>query len=369
MNILILNWRDIKNPSGGGAEILTQEIAKRWVSAGNHVVLFTAAFAGSKSDELVDGVKIIRKGSWWNVHIIAFFYYLFFFRKTFDVVIDEVHWFPFFSIFYARKKTVLLACEVASGLFSYELPFPLDLFGRLIEKFYLWLYRNASTLAISPSTKEDLVQEGFQSKNITVLPMGLTIPPNTIKQNKEKEKIIIFLGRLNKQKGIDDAITAFHTLKRDKIVDKLWILGAGKKEYLKEIKYRVNSLDLSSSVSFFGFVNEVEKFKLLSKAHILIVPSVHEGWGLTVSEAGYVGTPAVVYRSRGLCDTIKNGENGFLVDTNPEGLIAGVKKALNDKALYERIRANAIESAKLYDWQKSADIGIKFLENFVARKV
>ena len=367
MNILILNWRDIKNPSGGGAEILTQEIAKRWVSAGNHVVLFTAAFAGSKSDESVDGVKIIRKGSWWNVHIIAFFYYLFFLRNTFDVVIDEVHWFPFFANLYAGKKTILLACEVADKLFSYVLPFPFSLIGRLLEKLYLYLYRNVPTLAISPSTKEDLIRAGFQEKNISVLPMGLTIPRGVKKYNKEKGKTLIFLGRLNKQKGIEDALSAFRSLSKENIVDRLWVVGSVSEEYVKELKNSVKDLS-ASSVVFFGFVDEVEKFNLLSKAHILIVPSIHEGWGLTVSEAGYVGTPAVVYRSRGLCDTITDGENGFLVDSSPEGLVVGVRKAIEDEALYARVRTHAIESAKLHDWEQSADIGIKFLQNHFSVK-
>lgn len=100
----------------------------------------------------------------------------------------------------------------------------------------------------------------------------------------------------------------------------------------------------------------------------MIVPSIHEGWGLTVSEAGYVGTPAVVYRSRGLCDTITDGENGFLVDSSPEGLVVGVRKAIEDEALYARVRTHAIESAKLHDWEQSADIGIKFLQNHFSVK-
>ncbi len=54
MNILILNWRDIKNPSSGGAEILTHEIAKQWVAWGNSVIQFSSLFAGAKSEEIID---------------------------------------------------------------------------------------------------------------------------------------------------------------------------------------------------------------------------------------------------------------------------------------------------------------------------
>jgi hypothetical protein len=51
VNILIYNWRDIKNPASGGAEILTHEIAKRLVSKGHKITIFTAAFAGCKKNK------------------------------------------------------------------------------------------------------------------------------------------------------------------------------------------------------------------------------------------------------------------------------------------------------------------------------
>src|SRR5579864_435561 len=127
MTILILNWRDIKNPSGGGAEILTQEMAKRWVEQGHTVIQFSSLFKNAKSKEVIDGVQFIRKGTWWSVHIIAFFYYLFVFKKNTDVVIDEVHWFPFFAVLYAPTKTVALVCEVANKLFYRIFPYPVAL--------------------------------------------------------------------------------------------------------------------------------------------------------------------------------------------------------------------------------------------------
>ena len=57
--ILILNWRDIKNPNSGGAEVLTHEMAKRWVLWGHEVTQFSSKFRGAKGEEVVDGVRII----------------------------------------------------------------------------------------------------------------------------------------------------------------------------------------------------------------------------------------------------------------------------------------------------------------------
>ncbi len=59
MNILIYNWRDIRNPDAGGAEVFTHEVARRWVESGNEVTMFTSAFGGCKKEEVVDGICFI----------------------------------------------------------------------------------------------------------------------------------------------------------------------------------------------------------------------------------------------------------------------------------------------------------------------
>lgn len=169
MNILILNWRDIRNPNSGGAEILTHELAKGWVKAGNKVTLLTANFKNGKKSEAVDGINIIRLGRWWNIHFVAFFYYIFKLRKRTDIIVDEVHWFPFFAAVYAKKKTIALTCEVANKLFFTLFPFPVAYAFRLLEKVYLFLYKNVPALTISESTKKDLIKEGIRRDLITVL--------------------------------------------------------------------------------------------------------------------------------------------------------------------------------------------------------
>lgn len=353
MNILILNWRDIKNPASGGAEILTHEIAKRWVQKGHKVTQVSTGFSNCQRREIVDGVKIIRLGKWWSVHFLAFFYYLFYLRKNVDIIIDEVHWYPFFAKLYASKKTILLACEVAEKLFFSLFPYPLAILGRFLEKIYLFLYKNTPTLVISPSTKEDLIKEGFKAKNITVLPMGLNIPSNTKIYPKEKKPTIIYLGRLCKQKGIEDALKAFEQVKKEISNSVLWIVGAGEKSYVKKLKNIAKQI--SEDIIFFGFVSEREKFKLLSKAHILIVPSVHEGWGLIVPEAGFVGTPSVVYNVGGLRDLVEKGQNGEIAEKTPEAMGQAIKKLLNDPVKYDKLQKGARKKAEIYDWDNTAE--------------
>jgi glycosyltransferase involved in cell wall biosynthesis len=363
MNILILNWRDPKNPNAGGAELLTQELARRWVKKGHHVSQFSSMFNKAKKEEVIDGVHFIRQGSWWSVHFFACFYYLRFLKNSTDVIIDEVHWFPFFSVLYAPQKTITLVCEVANKLLFQIFPYPIATVWRLIEKIYLITYKNVPAMAISQSTYDDLLAEGHASKKIIILPMGLTRLAKLKHFSKEKVPTLICVSRLNNQKGSFDIIESFALVKKKIATAKLWLVGSGTDEIITELKKKIAENYLNSSVEFYGFVSEEKKFELLSRAHLLISASKQEGWGLTIPEAGLTKTPSVVYNIRGFRDTIDNGKDGILTNTNPVALSKGIIEVLQNKDMYKRLSLKAEEKAKQYSWDKSASIALKFLQS------
>jgi glycosyltransferase involved in cell wall biosynthesis len=361
MNILILNWRDIKNPSGGGAEILTHELAKGWKNKGHHVTQFSSCFYRSKKEDTLDGVKIIRRGHWWTVHLYAFFYYL---RKknNYDIVIDEVHWFPFFAKLYAPKKTIALTCETATKLFPRIFPPVISYAFQLLEKLYFLIYKTVPTMTISESTKKDLIKEGVKKDLITVLPMGVTIPKNLKKYDKEKNPTFIYLARLNKQKGIYDVISAFAIINRATPNSKLWIVGTGEKNFVDEAKSLVKKYGLEKNIKFFGFVDESKKFELLARAHILLVPSLHEGWGLTVPEASAVGTPSIVYNVAGLRDIARNTKSVVVLKNNsPSEMAASALEILNNNKLYKQLQ-NSVDSEWLTTWDKTSEVALKVIK-------
>ncbi len=362
MTILILNWRDIKNPTGGGAEILTHEMAKRWVEAGHKVTQISSSFPHAKPKETIDGVDFIRIGSWWNVQIFACFYYLRHLRKQTDILIDEVHWFPFFSYLYAPKKTIAFVCEVADKLFFTIFPYPIAYCWRLIEKVYLFLYRRVPTMVISPSTYKDMLKEGHLRSNLVILPMGLTIPTEIKNYQKEKDPTLIYVARLNQQKGIFDVLKAFALIHKELPKALLWIVGSGSQEIMRELKEFVAQEGITKFVRFYGFVDGSKKFELLKRAHVLISASVQEGWGLTVPEAGMTKTPAVVYNTNGFCDIIENNKNGLLVEHNPEALRDGVLTLLQNKSKYEDMQVAMYKKAKEYSWENTASVSLKFLK-------
>lgn len=362
MRILLLNWRDIKNPQSGGAEILTHEMAKRWVAWGHPVTVFTSRFPGGRHEEEVDGVRILRRGAWWTVHAYAFFYYVLH-GNSYDVIVDEVHWFPFFSALYARKKTVLLACEVARDLFPALYPFPLSWFWRAIERLYFFFYRRVPTLAISRSTKEDLVVEGLDAERITVIPMGVTAPSRLPRATKEKDPTFIYLSRINEQKGTEDALKAFQLIRKRLPKSVLWMVGKGEAQYEKNMKQLVDALGITHAVRFFGRVSDSEKFRLLSRAHLLVFPSMHEGWGLVVNEAGLVGTPTIAYNVSGLKDVVLNGRTGVLVDPSPEALAAAAVNVFRHPVMYQKLQKEAAEHARTCTWDRTAREALRVLQS------
>ena len=63
LRILIFNWKDLAHPAAGGAEVYTEGFARELVVRGHWVTLFVAAVQGRPADEVVEGVRVIRRGS------------------------------------------------------------------------------------------------------------------------------------------------------------------------------------------------------------------------------------------------------------------------------------------------------------------
>lgn len=367
MNILIFNWRDIKNPESGGAEVLTHEMAKRWVLWGYTVVQFSSMFPSGVSEEVVDGVRIIRRGSadlrslTIPVHLAAYHWYMRQGKGIFDVVIDEIHGIPFFTPFYVKEKKVTLICEVAQEIWDVAFSFPLNLLGRFIERNYFRWYRSVPFLTISESTSNDLIEMGVNPQMISVLPMGVSVPKTVNVFPKEKNPTLLFIARITKAKGIEDALEVIKHVRKNLPAIRLWVVGNGSDQYRESLMHQLKSDGIDRSITFFGFIDEKKKFELMRRAHVLIVPSIREGWGLTVPESAYVGTPAIGYNVAGLSDVIKDNQTGMLTAPNPLAMAHAVGKLLSDRVLYRKLVQGAERRVKTYSWDECAKTALAVL--------
>lgn len=343
MNILWLSWRDIKNPAAGGAEKVAIEVASRFARDRTKVTIFTARFKNSKAKEVISGVKIIRKGNQLTCRIYAFFHYIAF-NKTYDVVIDEINTIPFFATLYAKHKTITLIHQLAKEYWFKQTFWPLSKIGYFLEPYYLKLYKNRPALALSNSTKIDLQNLGF--KNIQVYRIGLNFKPAL---SSKKEDLILFIGRLTSAKKPQDAIIAFKKINTAFPGTELKIIGRGTAKFISSISKLIKKLDLEKSVALEGFVDEIKKQKLLIKAKIVLIPAIREGWNLVATEANAAGAIPIGYNVPGLKDSIKNGKNGFLVNT-PDQMAKASIKILGNESQRVEIARLGVSLSKKYSW-------------------
>lgn len=356
MKILIFNWRDIKNPLAGGAEVLTHQLAKKWSQQGHQVVLFSSFFKGALKEEDVDNVRIIRAGNRLTVYWQAYRYYSRVFKGHFDIIIDEINTIPFFTIFYSKEPVVCHINQLAKEVWFYESFFPLALLGYLLEPVFLLCYRKKPVITISQSTKDDLLRLGFEKEKMFIIPMGIDFNPLEAAAEKEASPTIIYVGRLKKSKRVHHIIQAFRVLKKEIPECKLWIVGSGDLKYEKKLYRLARGLE---GVKFFHQADDKEKLDLMKRAHVLAAASIREGWGLVVTEANAMGTPAVGYRVPGLKDSIKDAVNGFLCKKNtPEELSALIAKLLKNKESYFAMAKNALELSKEYTWLNTSIKGM-----------
>ena len=359
MNILVLSWRDPKHPLAGGAEQVVHEHLKGWIKAGHKVTLFSSSINNLPKCEILDGVEIVRSGyQYLGVQIAGFFYYLKF-RKNFDLVIDQFHGLPFFTPLYARKPKLAIIQETARKVwFLNPLPKPLNwivgLIGCLGEPLIFLFYKNTPFITGSQSAKKDVTEMRIPEGNITIVPHGVILPKFKIKNLKLKIKTIVFLGVLSKDKGIEDAIKCFKILDRQ---DKwnFWVIGRPETvEYGKQIQSLVSKLKFKNKIKFWGFVSQNKKFELLAKAHVLINPSVYEGWGLVNIEANAMGTPVIAYSNAGLVDSVKMGTSGIICQKNTsDNLAEETFNLLQDNQKYERLKKGALNWSKKFSWKRS----------------
>ncbi|WP_297512629.1 glycosyltransferase family 4 protein [Thermococcus sp.] len=347
MRILWLNWKDIEHPEAGGAEVYTHEIAERLVRNGHEVTLFTSSFEGASTRTEINGVQIIRRGKIIGLFNTVYSHAKRFYRKhegDFDIVIDEINTRPFLTPKYVRKPVVALIHQLAVEFWDYKTPFPINVVGkRILEPYWLKFYREVPTITVSNSTREDLLQLGF--KNVEIVYNGLN--GNVLERVPEKydEFTAVFVGRMTPTKRPEDAIKASIIAESGQLV----MIGRG--ELLENLKKQYSTYN----VEFKGFVPAEERDEIMMRSHVLLVPGIREGWGRVVIEANALGTPAIGYNVPGLRDSIQDGYNGLLCEPNPQAMAEKIRLLYEDEELRIKLSENALEWARRFNWDYSAE--------------
>ncbi len=356
MNILALNWNDLKNPFAGGAEVHLEELLRRLVSYGHSVTLFCSGYEDCLADETVEGIRIIRRGNRYNFNLIAPFHLRKITRlEKFDVLIEDINKIPFYTPLYLDLKTLVVVPHLFATTVFHEINFVLGTYIYLAEKPLVPVYKGRRFNVISESTGEDIARRGVPKHDISVIHCGIDrkLYSHDPAVSKYESPTILYLGRVKKYKSVQHLIHSFALVKKRLPQARLMVVGTG--DYLDNLKTLARTLDLSDDIEFPGFVSTADKVDRMRRAHVAVLPSLKEGWGLTNIEANSVGTAVVAADSPGLRDSVQDGKTGFLYKYGDiEQLAERLMTILTDEQVRRNLETGGLEWAERFNWDSAA---------------
>lgn len=192
-----------------------------------------------------------------------------------------------------------------------------------------------ATITVSGNEKNTMIKSGLKNTKCHLIYNGISTPKKTsqhnissyIKDINKKKKIIAYIGRLEKEKGISYLLKALRLLNKKNC--HLLIIGSGKLE--KILKKEANRLSIKN-ITFTGFIDNVHDY--LKIIDILIVPSLHEPFGLVCIEAMAHKIPVIGSAVGGISEIVQNNKTGFLVPAaNPESIAKKIQLLINNNEL------------------------------------
>lgn len=174
---------------------------------------------------------------------------------------------------------------------------------------------------------------------------------------KKGEKILLYVGRLGREKSVDFLIRSFETVHKKLPQTHLVIVGDGpEKENLLSLAKKLN---LKQVVHFLGFVSKETLATYYVDADVFVFASTTDTQGMVLFEAMASGIPLVVVNHPTYTDFVKNGYNGFLTNTHEKDFAEAVSRVLIDDKLRKELSENAQKSVARF----SVDATAKTLEN------
>uniref|UniRef100_A0A7C4YAM6 Glycosyltransferase family 4 protein n=1 Tax=candidate division WOR-3 bacterium TaxID=2052148 RepID=A0A7C4YAM6_UNCW3 len=238
------------------------------------------------------------------------------------------------------------------------------------------IYCNQCDFIIVPSLemKKELLSYGV-SKPIDVIPTGIKDgffnkgDGISFRKNfgiPEDKRILLYIGRIGKEKNIPFLINVFEKLSK-KYSDIILIIG-GKGPEEGNIRRLVETKRLKEKVFFVGYLNFEKLINCYASSYIFVFSSITETQGLVLLEAMAQGKPVVAIGRRGVVDVLRDGKGGFLVEPDENEFLEKLELLLEDEKAYNEKSEEARERAKEFSAEKMAKKEIE-IYNSLIRKI
>lgn len=349
----------------GSAEVayhVSKELAKR----GHEVTIHTSDFKLTQEYiNCIPEVKVCAFKTWRN---LAKFYVT---PAMIKSAKEEITHFDVIHMHNYRTFQNIIVHHYAK---KYGIPYVLQAHGdlpRMIEKqrlkklydrvFGYRILRDATkVIALTKIIVEQYKQMGVDENRIEIIPNGVDLSEyNNLPEKRgfrkkysvgEDEKIILYLGRIHKGKGIDLLVKAFADLIKELDDAKLVITGPDD-GFLSTLKRQIEDLKIGDRILLTGPLFGRDKLEAYVDADVYVLPSIYETFGVTVLEACACGTPVIVTDNCGCGELVKEANAGYLVKY---GDIEGLKEKM------KWIIENPEEGTEM------AKIGRKYIEENLA---
>lgn len=193
------------------------------------------------------------------------------------------------------------------------------------------------------------------------IPHHLEYIPHTPSSLESKK--IVSIGRLSKEKGMDDLIRVFSLLNKNHPDWTLHIVGDG--DCRPQIEEHIKQNELEEKVILHGFKNREEINSILSDSSIYVMTSLTESFGLVIIEAQSFGLPCVAFDSaRGALETIKDKENGIIIKKRSVSQMAdAIGSLINDYDYRLALGESALENSKKYSLETIEILWKEFIDS------
>jgi glycosyltransferase involved in cell wall biosynthesis len=199
-------------------------------------------------------------------------------------------------------------------------------------------------LVIAPSLQiKEVLLKYKVTTPIEVLPTGIDLKPFAQAKTFDvyerfglspQKQILLYAGRLAKEKNIDFILKSVHLLQQQRQDFILFIAGGG--DYQKNLQKKVLELGLQNHVFFSGYLPRQDLISVYHAAKLLLFPSHTETQGLVAVEAFACNTPVLALDSMGLKDVLKDDLGGYLLQDDIQVYAEHINMLLDNNALYQQ---------------------------------
>ncbi len=359
---------------------LAKAIAKR----GHEIHVITLDFPNTPQYEEIDGVKIYRTSielGHPNFIIWTFLFNHFMEKKV--AVLNREYGFNIIHIHDWLTAPVGITSKyhldrpLISTIHSTEVGRVQGLYNpdsHFIDGLEWWTtYESKRVIVASNSMKYEL-EDHFHlpGEKIDVIPNAIdttrydrNVDREAVKRRygiSPYERIVLFIGRLSPQKGVEYLIKAVPFILNRHPEAVFIIIGEGlSKEYLMDLAHKSG---YSHKIRFFGFLPDQDLIELTMSADVLVLPSIYEPFGIVALEGMAAGVPIVASNVGGLTEIVEHDKTGVLVyPRDPASIAWGVNRVLSDPGYSSWIVQNAKKKVKeVYNWESVAARTIEVYE-------